>query len=227
MTLRGRAILAIWNDIEPGGDPEFTEWHTREHMPERLSVPGFLRGRRYVALRGSPRYFNFYETETEAVLQSAPYLERLNNPTPWTQRCIQLFRNNKRTVCRLTASLGRGEAGVAATVEIGPLPGREAELRGWLTGTALPAILDRPGVVGVHLGEADVASTIVRTAEKSLLDRPDALARWVIIVEASDQISVEDAIRAVLDGAAIEAHGAEGTPLAAVYQLAFSLASEG
>jgi hypothetical protein len=72
-----------------------------------------------------------------------------------------------------------------------------------------------------------VASTIVRTAEKSLLDRPDALARWVIIVEASDQISVEDAIRAVLDGAAIEAHGAEGTPLAAVYQLAFSLASEG
>lgn len=227
MGLRGRAILAIWNDIAPGGDLDFTEWHTREHMPERLSVPGFLRGRRYFALRGRPRYFNFYETESEGVLQSPPYLERLNNPTPWTSRCIQLFRNNKRTVCRVTKSLGRGEAGVAATVEVGPAPDGEARLREWLAGTALPALLERPGIIAVHLGEADVAATTVRTAEKKLLDRPDALARWVIILEGSDQAAVEAAAAAVLTPSALPANGADGEVLTGVYQLAFSLDREG
>jgi hypothetical protein len=223
MSLRGRAILAIWNDIAPGGDHDFNEWHTREHMPERLAVPGFLRGRRYVALRGAPRYFNFYETDGPEVLQSPPYLERLNHPTPWTRRCIQLFRNNKRTVCTITASLGRGEGGVVATVELGPGAGREEGLRAWLREQALPAVLARPGISSVHLGEADVAATIVRTAEKRLLDRPDALARWVVLVEGNDAAAVEAAQTAVLAPAALAAQGAEDEVLVAVYQLAFSL----
>jgi hypothetical protein len=63
MALRGTGILAIWNDIAPGGDAEFTDWHTREHVPERIAGPGFLRGRRYSAVSGSPKYFTLYETE--------------------------------------------------------------------------------------------------------------------------------------------------------------------
>ena len=50
MGLLGSAVLAIWNDIAPGGDAEFNHWHTREHVPERVGVPGFLRGRRYLAV---------------------------------------------------------------------------------------------------------------------------------------------------------------------------------
>ena len=55
MALAGRGVLAIWNDIAPGGDAEFDHWQTSEHIPERVGVPGFLRGRRYTALIGSPR----------------------------------------------------------------------------------------------------------------------------------------------------------------------------
>ena len=33
MALVGNAILAIWNDIAPGGDAEFNHWHIREHFP--------------------------------------------------------------------------------------------------------------------------------------------------------------------------------------------------
>jgi hypothetical protein len=32
MALLGSAVLAIWNDIAPGGDDEFIHWHTREHI---------------------------------------------------------------------------------------------------------------------------------------------------------------------------------------------------
>jgi hypothetical protein len=46
MALMGHGAVAIWNDVAPEGLAEFYEWHHREHMPERVSIPGFLRGRR-------------------------------------------------------------------------------------------------------------------------------------------------------------------------------------
>ena len=55
MSLLGRALLAFSHDVTPGSEPDWTEWHDREHIPERLSIPGFLRLRRYVALGAGPR----------------------------------------------------------------------------------------------------------------------------------------------------------------------------
>ena len=48
MSLKGTAFLALWNDIAAARDAEYNLWHTREHVPERLSVPGILTGKRYV-----------------------------------------------------------------------------------------------------------------------------------------------------------------------------------
>ena len=47
MALLGQGAVAIWNDVAPEGLAEFYEWHHREHMPERVGIPGFRRGRRY------------------------------------------------------------------------------------------------------------------------------------------------------------------------------------
>ena len=49
----------MWHDIAAEGEPEYNLWHTREHMPERLGIPGFDVGRRYVGLepRTEYRYF--------------------------------------------------------------------------------------------------------------------------------------------------------------------------
>ncbi len=35
--------VAIWHDIVPEGLQEFYAWHGEEHMPERVSIPGFRR----------------------------------------------------------------------------------------------------------------------------------------------------------------------------------------
>ncbi len=47
-----RAAVTIWCDVAPEVREEFDDWHAHEHMPERLSIPGFLRGSRWVAADG-------------------------------------------------------------------------------------------------------------------------------------------------------------------------------
>ena len=66
MPLRGRAFLPMWFGLAEGYEREFDRWHTIEHMPERLGVPGFLRGRRYKHAHKSERVqrFNFTKGST-------------------------------------------------------------------------------------------------------------------------------------------------------------------
>jgi len=113
-------ILAIFNDCRAGREAEFEAWFQGEHLVERLSVPGFVFGRRHKALAGSPGYFNFYMVESPAVLTSKPYLERLDHPTPLTHTIMsEVFVNMNRTVCRRVARRGsfRGAFAVVARFE--------------------------------------------------------------------------------------------------------------
>jgi len=223
VSLIGNGFLAIWNDIVPGGEANFHQWHTKEHVPERVGVPGFLRGRRWEAVTGRPRYFTLYETDTVDVLASSPYLERLNAPTPWTRRSVAEFTNTNRTACRVTAVEGRGVGGAMATLRLGPRPGAEAGLRTWLAGTALPALAARPGIVGVALGEADVGATMVPTAERSLRAEADKVADWVVLVDGLEAEAVATACREGLEGATLAGHGSTQECDLGIYRLLFSL----
>ena len=223
MGLLGAAVLAIWNDVVPGGDAEFNHWHTREHVPERVGVPGFLRGRRYAAVSGSPTYFTLYETESLETLRGGAYVARLNDPTPWTRRVLPLFRNNNRSACRVTQSLGRGVSGALATLRLGPRPEGEAELRAWLTGTTLPAVSEQPGIVGVHLCEADLGATRVPSQEQKLRDREDETARWIILIESGGTEPVETVCRTFLDGEHLARHGGTADSVLGVYRLLYCL----
>jgi hypothetical protein len=223
MTLLGRGFLAIWNDVAEGSDAEVDQWYIREHAPERVGLPGFLRGRRYVAIDGHPKYFTLYETESAKVLASPPYLTRLNDPTPWTRNALRLFRNTNRTACDLTRSFGQGTGGVVATLRLGPAAGHDAALRSWLSDTALPAAVAEPGIVAVALGEADLSSTRVPTAERDLRDREDEVAAWVVVVDGIDAASVEAALNSRLSRAALEQAGAAAGLILGRYRLQYAL----
>lgn len=113
-------ILAIFNNVPPGREAEFEEWFQHEHLLERLAVPGFLLGRRHEAISGQPRYFNFYLTESAAVLKSAAYLTRLDNPTPMTRTVMsEIFKDMNRTVCHRTLRLGAMRGAVAVVARFG------------------------------------------------------------------------------------------------------------
>jgi hypothetical protein len=74
--LLGDAAVLIWNDIAAEGREEFYRWHDKEHVPERLGLPGFRRGRRFVRPGHSPEWFTMYEAADVSVLVSPQYLER-------------------------------------------------------------------------------------------------------------------------------------------------------
>ena len=222
MSLLGKGFLAIWNDIAAGGEPNFHHWHTKEHVPERVGVPGFLRGRRYEAVTGRPKYFTLYETQSIDVLASPAYVERLNHPTPWTRRSVAEFTNTNRTACRVTAAEGRGVGGALATLQLGPRPGSEATLRDWLA-AALPRLAARPGIVGAALGEADLGTTLVPTEERKLRAEADKVAAWVVLVEGQYPDEVASACREMLGPDALGGQGATPGADLAVYRLLFSL----
>src|SRR3954462_13452172 len=124
MSLAGEGIVAIWNGIRPEGRAEYYVWHSREHMHERVSIPGFRRGRRYIALEGEPEFFTLHETESIAVLTGSEYLGRLNSPTPWTRRATVAFTDTSRSLCRVALSLGEGEGGLLITCRFDSPPAK-------------------------------------------------------------------------------------------------------
>jgi hypothetical protein len=120
-------ILAIFNDCRAGREAEFETWFQGEHLVERLSVPGFLFGRRHKSVAGAPAYFNFYMVETPEVLISKPYLERLDNPTPLTRTIMsEVFVNMNRTVCRRTVRRGSFRGAFAVTARFNRKPDEAA-----------------------------------------------------------------------------------------------------
>ena len=98
---KGAALLIVFVDVDVEHDAEFNEWYNQEHLPERLSAPGFLDGARYEALKGGPRYLAVYELESAETLQSDEYRRQSENPTEWTKRMSPnvIGRSMVRNVC--------------------------------------------------------------------------------------------------------------------------------
>lgn len=99
-------FMGFWSDIDADYRPRYREWHNCEHMPERVSIPGFIEGRRYRAASGGPTFFMCYVTTEPDVLSSPAYLAALNKPTPWTQEALTHFRAPERSLYRRLATFG-------------------------------------------------------------------------------------------------------------------------
>jgi hypothetical protein len=228
MPLLGRGVLAIWHTITPEGEAEYWRWHDREHIPERVGVPGFLRGRRYRSLERSLDYLDLYEVEDAETLRSAPYLARLNDPTPWTRRMVPHFINTLRVGYRVATSAGRGQGGVLLTLQL-EAAGGAADRPTALAGPGLAALQDVTGVVSVHVLAATPEVTSIATEEKRLRGPGDrdrgAVEPWCLLVEADDA-AVLDALRAgPLGPESLRALGAE-LRAAGAYQLQISIDPE-
>lgn len=208
MSLLGNAAVAIWQDAPPEARAEYFEWHNREHMPERVGIPGFLRGRRYCALEGEPEFFTLYEAESLAALTGPDYTARLDNPTAWTRRVAPQLKNNVRSLCNVALSLGSGLGGLVMTWRYDVASGSEAEHHR-VVEERLRAIAARPGVVGAHLCIADIAASSVQTAEKRARPTKALTPGWVVIVEGgAERAALGDACAEVLPEATLVQAGA-------------------
>ncbi|MCF8477512.1 MAG: hypothetical protein K9G60_10820 [Pseudolabrys sp.] len=187
-------ILAIWNDCRPGDEAEFEAWFQGEHLIERLAVPGFLFGRRHWAISGASGYFNFYVVESPAVLTSKPYLERLDNPTPLTQKIMSgIFINMSRTLCYRTVRRGAFRGAYAVTVRFDETPDERA----------LAAMIDEtvkdPGIAAGELWmAADPAGQPVSMEEK--LRGGDKKIKGCLMIDTLRQADAEKLGRRMAKG---------------------------
>src|SRR4051794_26362165 len=120
MALIGQAALAMWWNMAPDIRAEFEHWHTHEHFPERLGIPGFHRGSRWTNADGGQGIFVLYELDRHEVLASPEYLARLNAPTPWSTKLMPHHQDMVRTQNRVLYSRGSAIARAALTVRLAP-----------------------------------------------------------------------------------------------------------
>lgn len=207
MSLLGTGAVAIWHDIAPEGRDAFYDWHGTEHMPERLRIPGFRRGRRFIAIDADLEFFNLYEAASLDVLRGDGYRSRLNNPTPWTVKTVQHFRSVARSICRVAASLGVSQGGVVATLRYDVPAGDEEAHVTQLTSEMLPRLVTMPGIAGAHLLIADGEASGERTAEQKARGGTNDVPRYVLIVEGwGDETPFIDSARRALSASALGRH---------------------
>ncbi len=217
--LAGEAFVAIWHDVAPEGKPDYYEWHNREHMPERVGIPGFRRGRRYTAERGGPEYFTLYEADSPEVLTGQDYLNRLNNPTPLTRRTVPHIRNLSRSLCRVGASFGLAQGGFMVTWGLEARDGQEETLHRYLRREALPSVFERAGVLGAHFGVADRSGSEIMTEERKARGSQTLIPGLVILVEGISPGALQAAVEPALGKAELQRHGAADDLLWGLYRL--------
>jgi hypothetical protein len=219
MPLLGNAAMLLSFDIASDAVEKHDDWHTHEHFPERLSIPGFLRGSRWAALHGQPRYFVLYEVQELGTLVSEAYLRRLNNPTPWTSKIMPSYRGMARGLCLVAASHGVGMGHFGLLIRFEPRPDAKAGLDSWLIGDVLPRLPAQPGLAGAHLLEA--AASPPMTNEQRIRGA-DAGFGSAILVTGYSKSSLLALAEGDLCPARLEAHGARDVT-SAVYQTEYTL----
>jgi hypothetical protein len=222
MPLHGKGMLIVFNEVKARDERDFNEWYNREHIDERVNLPGFHRARRYTAVRGSPKYLATYECDTVSDLATPGYLALLANQTPWTQAVMARFTQFKRLTLRVQVDLAHGAGGAVAAVRFVPDPRERKALAAWLHETALPKAIARPGMVGAVAAENDLEVANAPLQDKSM-DHPKAdEAEWVVLLEGSDAGAVGAAARTTFTLASLKNFGVSVAPTIGTYRLLFS-----
>jgi len=82
-------LLFVFNEPPPAMEEELNAWYDTDHIPERLSIDGFLSAVRYVSADRQRRYLALYDLAAIEVLQSEQYKAYFGKSfTPWTKRIV-------------------------------------------------------------------------------------------------------------------------------------------
>jgi hypothetical protein len=154
MAKKGHGIFLVYADIDPVYEDEFNAWYNTEHLPELLSLPGFLDAARYVAYKGVPKYLAVYELENAEALKSAEFQKWRANPSPWSRRISPsvIGKNLSRAIGQqiFPTDLEHPDRGMAPALQIGRMSVPESadqEWNAWYNGEYIPGYRKVAGVI--------------------------------------------------------------------------------
>lgn len=195
MQLFGRGFMITFTEVAAGLEAEFNEWYNREHLDERIDLPGFRRARRYESLDGDIRYVTTYECREPTDIGSPAYLQVVRAQTEWSRRIMPQFAKWHRLIGRVVVDRTHGMGGWLALARLRPEPDRVGDLEAWLRGSALDDIVAKASIVGASAvaSEPEIDAVLAHAFGQ----QPDTAqpAEWAILVEGMSG----EAVRAVAE----------------------------
>ena len=190
-----QGLMAFWASFESQDLTRYVEWHNCEHMAERVSIPGFITGRRYRVDGVVGRFLQYYETITSSVLGSDPYLEALNNPTPWTKKALTWFRDPVRNIYELIGSCGEQTMFAApylSALRFNLEDNQDEDLLPEYSEKWLAALCELPNVTRARLYRVDETISKIMTSERKIYSGGPGAQRYLAFVEITKPINQTD-----------------------------------
>ncbi len=159
-------ILIVWTDIPARIELDFNEWYNREHLPDRiLRMPGFLRGRRYVATSGAPRYLTYYDLQSTAVMLSEEHTALRKQRTGRDRLFVPQFRNTIKGICDVVCRAGMGDGGYLVLLPVMPGAGREHDFTQGMCGQLVPELAAISGIASAAFSSCNAEITQASSAK--------------------------------------------------------------
>lgn len=155
--MRATAFLALWNGVDTSQvkPEEYETWHSFEHVPERVGLPGFIEARRYGRLDGAADagalYYSCYWLQSREALATPEYREVLAHPTPWSARMRGALTNFLRLPCDVQGAYGSSSGVYLSALR---LRATDATAIAASLTSMLPAMVAEAGVLCAHWGWA-------------------------------------------------------------------------
>jgi hypothetical protein len=186
--------LIIFNDLERGYEAQYESWYNREHLPDRVKLPGFRSGRRYARVLGSGgrSYLAWYTTEDVSALSSPDYIAALSAPTKATGEIAPRMFNAVRGAYVSHVIRGEGHGGaLLAWLRPEPLQGLD---------DLVDRIVGDPTVIALRalVGDAEATRAKDTTSEGKLASTPAWPGAWILLVETTTPEAAEQVRRLIV-----------------------------
>jgi hypothetical protein len=184
MARKGEGLFLVYtNLVDPKYEEEFNAWYNTEHLPELLTLPGFLDAARYVATRGAPKYLAVYELTSIEAIRSPEFSRRKR--TPWENRMSPRAtgKNLTRFVGRqiFPSAVENSDRGMAPALQIGRMSvpdSADAEWNEWYNTEYVPGYLTVPGVIYARRYQAVDGERSFATVYELVNDKVSESADW-------------------------------------------------
>ena len=178
--MSNKGFLAIWCEIGAEDLGDYRAWITKEHIADRTFLPGWNGARFCVDVTNELAHFFLYATENKDVFSAQPYLNVLNNPSPWTNRIMPKFGPFDRALGEQLFKLGNGFGSYMMVSRIKD----ESSIDLADVKSKFAKFMDMPDIVSVRLMKLDRSATDIKSQEKTMRKGAEGDFHYLLVIEA-------------------------------------------
>jgi hypothetical protein len=186
------ALLFIFTNVAQADESNFNRWYDREHLVDRIEVPGFTSSRRYQSVGTAHwKYLAIYEAEGLQVFDSPVYRERLAAQSPWSKQVLPLFVDPQRTIAKEVSRQGTGFGTYMSIHALRPWQDADVSVADRFSRLAAEAIEADDRLIRIRLLAGD--PELSRPVAEYRPGRPSPISGedWFVFAEASEQESLD------------------------------------